>query len=62
MYRKLDRATNNMAKYTDFNGNEVKLTGEMEIDTMYGEKSLITTWKVIEGGKEPIIGMKISRS
>ena len=24
---------------------------------MYGEKSVTTTWKVIEGGKEPIIGM-----
>ena len=51
------RSTNNMARYTDFNGNEVKLTGEMETNTAYGEKSLTITWKVIEGGKEPIIGM-----
>ena len=35
----------------------MKLTGEMETNTDYGEKSLTTAWKVIEGNKEPIIGM-----
>ena len=54
---KIYRESNNAARYTDFNGNEVKLTGEIGIDTTYGEKSLTTNWKVIEGSKEPIIGM-----
>ena len=47
----------NTARYTDFNGNEVKLTGEMEVNTTYSNKSLTTSWMIIEGDKEPIIGM-----
>ena len=48
----------NAAKHTDFNGNAVNLTGKFESETRYGDKTLTTTWKVIEGSKEPIIGMK----
>ena len=51
------RPINKTARYTDFHGNEVKLTGEMEINTNYGNKSLTTSWMIIEGDKEPIIGM-----
>ena len=43
------RELNNTAKYTDFNSNAVKLTGEFETDTRYGDKRLRTTWKVVEG-------------
>ena len=52
-YRKLNNATN----YTDFNGNAVKLTGELETNTKYEEKISTTTWKVVNGTKEPVIGM-----
>ena len=45
------------AKYKDFNGNEVKLTGEFEATTEYDGKYSITKWKAIDGTKEPIIGM-----
>ena len=47
----LYRSINKAARCTDFNGNEVKLTGEMETNTDYGNKSLTTTWMVIEGNK-----------
>ena len=50
------REISSTAKYTDFNGNAVKLTGEFETNTKYGDKTL-TVWKVVEGTKEPIIGM-----
>ena len=33
------RELNNTARYTDFNGNAVKLTGEIETDPRYGDKS-----------------------
>ena len=51
------RRIHEKAKYTDFNGNEVKLTGEFEAATKYDEKFSITKWKAIDGTKEPIIGM-----
>ena len=51
------RELNNTATCTEFNGNAVKLTGEIETNTRYGDKSLTKTWKVIEGSKEPIKGM-----
>ena len=51
-YRKLDKAAN----YTDFNRNAVKLAGEFETNTNYEDK-ILTTWKLIDGTKEPIIGM-----
>ena len=41
----------NTARYTDFNGNEVKLTGEIEVETIYSNRPLITSWVVIEGTK-----------
>ena len=52
-----DRELKNAANYTDFNGNAVKLTGDFETDTRYGDKSLTATWKVVEGSKEPLMGI-----
>ena len=46
---------NNTAKFT--NCNAVKLIEEFETNTKYGDKTLTTTWKVVEGTKEPIIGI-----
>ena len=43
--------------YTNCNGNEVKLTGELETPTKYEGKTTKTIQKVIEGAKEPKIGM-----
>ena len=48
---------NNTTRYTDFNGNEVKLTGEMEVETIFSKRPLITSWMIMEGNREPIIGM-----
>ena len=52
-YRKLD----NPANYTDFNGYAVKLAGEIEASTNYEDNILTTAWKVIDGTKQPIIGI-----